>query len=221
MVETPNAITLPMIRESFYTAVVSDALDQLGCNHQCPRLPLTNVTTSGLLVGRARTTLWADMFHEDSQPYALELQAVDACQPDDLLVCAAGGSQRSALWGELLTTAAMRGGAVGAIVDGMVRDVARTRDMEFPVWARGSLPYDSLHRQRVVALDVPVTIGGTTIRPGDLVLADEDGIVVVPARVESETLRLAWEKVHTENQVRDAIRNGMSATQAFDRFGTL
>jgi regulator of RNase E activity RraA len=77
------------------------------------------------------------MAHVDPKPYELELLAVDSCQPDDVLVCAAGGSMRSGIWGELLSTAARNAGCIGVIVDGAVRDVAQMRRMKFPVFARG------------------------------------------------------------------------------------
>src|SRR5689334_5580173 len=99
-------ITLTMIRQSLYTAVLCDALDSLVYKHQSPRVPLQPMTGDQLLAGRCQTTLWADMFHEDPRPYELELEAVDACEPDAVLVAAAGGSMRSGIWGELLSTAA-------------------------------------------------------------------------------------------------------------------
>jgi 4-hydroxy-4-methyl-2-oxoglutarate aldolase len=173
------------------------------------------------LVGRCRTTLWADMFHSDPQPYQLELHAVDSCQPDDIIIAAAGGSMRSGVWGELLTTAARNGGCVGAIVDGAVRDVVRIRDLKFSVIARGTCIYDSKDRQRVIDIDVPVEIGGVVFCPGDLVVADEDGIVVVPQQAETEALQRAWGKVHAENEVRDAIRDGMKAMDAWKKYGVL
>ena len=73
----------------------------------------------------------------------------------------------------------------------------------------------------MIERDVPVAIGGVRFRPGDLVVADEDGIVLIPQEVESAVLRRAWGKVHDENEVRDAIRAGMKATAAFERFGVL
>ena len=210
-----------MMRESLYSAVVCDALDSLGYRNQSPCVPLRPITTNGLLVGRCKTTLWADMFHEDPRPYELELKAVDECQPDDVLVAAADGSMRSGIWGELLSTAATNRGCVGAIVDGAVRDVARMIDLCFPVFARGTRVHDSRDRQRVIDIDVPVEICGIRFCPGDLVLADVDGVVVVPRTVESEAIRRAWDKVHAENKVRDAIRNGMKATEVWDKYEIL
>jgi 4-hydroxy-4-methyl-2-oxoglutarate aldolase len=214
-------ITLAMMRECFTAAVVCDALDAEGYRHRSPRVPLRPLTVEGVLIGRCKTTLWADMAHPDPRPYELELRAVDECRPDEVLIAAAAGSMRSGIWGELLSTAARNTGCVGVIVDGAVRDVARMRQMSFPVFARGSSPYDSKDRQRVIDLDIPVEIDGVRFTPGDLVVADVDGVVVVPRHIEAAVVRRSWDKVHAENQVRDAIRGGMKATEAFERFGVL
>ena len=216
-----DEITLEMMRDSLYSAVVSDALDALGFRNQSPRIVLRPYTVETLLVGRCKTTLWADMYHKDPQPYELELQAVDSCQTDDVMICAAHGSVYSALWGELLSTASRNMGCIGTIVDGAVRDVAKMREMGFPVFARGTSVYDSQDRQRVIDLDVPVEIAGVRFTPGDLVFADLDGVVVVPQAVEQEAIRGAWDKVHAENRTRDAIREGMKATDAYEKFGVL
>src|SRR5690606_4785613 len=137
---------------------------------------------------------------------------LDSAQPDDVFIAAAGGSLKSGIWGELLSTAARNGGCVGAIIDGAVRDSGKMTEMGFPVWARAALVYDSQNRQRVIDVDVPVEIDGVLFSPGDLVFADTDGVVVVPQRVEAEAIQLAWDKVHAENETRDAIRAGMKAT---------
>lgn len=219
--ETPEVISLEMIRKTLYVAVIADVLDVLGYRRQaCPGL-LTPMTVSGPLVGRCKTTLWVDMYHQDDRPYELELQAVDQIGTDEVLLAAAGGSMRSGIWGELLSTAARNRGCVGAIVDGAVRDVAAMQQMAFPVYARGRSPHDSKDRQRVVDIDIPVEIEGVRFHPGEIVMADADGIVAIPHAVEGDALRMAWEKVHAENEVRNAIRNGMLAREAFDRYQVL
>ena len=222
MSTAPAEITLEMMRQSLTAAVVSDALDGLGHRRHSPTIPLRPMTVCDrVLVGRCRTTLWADMAHPDPKPYELELQAVDACQPDDVLICAANGSNRSGIWGELLSTAARNRGCLGAIVDGMVRDVRQMSKMGFAVWSLGTNLLDSLHRQRVIDVDVPVEIGGIEFRSEDLVIADVDGVVVVPRELEVEAIRRAWEKVHAENITRDAIRGGMLAGEAYRKYGVL
>jgi len=214
-------VTMDQMRERLFSAVVCDALDKLGLKNQSPRIAIRPLTTSGVLVGRCKTTLWAEMAHEDPRPYELELKAVDTCRPDDVLIAAAGGSMRSGLWGELLSTAARRSGCVGAIVDGAVRDVVKMTAMGFPVFARETSPYDSRDRNRVIDIDVPVEIDGVLFSPGDLVIADADGIVVVPQAVEADAINAAWKKVNAENVVRDAISGGMTAGEAFKKYGVL
>lgn len=218
---TNTLITLDMMRQALSTALVCDALDAEGMRWQSPRVPLRPLTVEGLLVGRCKTTLWADMAHSDPTPYELELRAVDECKPDDVLIAAAGESMRSGIWGELLGTAAQQRGCVGVVVDGAVRDLRRLRQMKFPVFALGVSPYDSLHRQRVIDINVPVEIDGVTFSPGDLVLADEDGIVVVPQSHEEAVLRRAWDKTQAENLVRDALRAGHGAADTFRKYGVL
>lgn len=209
------------LRRTLYTAVVSDVLDALGFRSQVSSVDLRHVSGHDVLVGRAKTTLWEELDQEDPRPYELELKAVDECQPGEVIVAAAAGSMRSGLWGELLSTAARNRGCVGALVDGAVRDVATMHAMGFTVFARGTCPRDSRDRQRVVAVDVPVEIGGVRIAAGDLVFADADGVVAVPRAAESEVLEKASEKVTAENRVRDEIRAGSKAADVFRKYGVL
>ena len=95
------------------------------------------------------------------------------------------------------------------------------RAMQFAVFARGTSVYDSQDRQRVIAIDTDVQIDGVTFSAGDLVFADEDGVVVVPQEVEAAAIAAAWSKVHAENVTRDAIRDGMKATDAYKKYGVL
>jgi 4-hydroxy-4-methyl-2-oxoglutarate aldolase len=213
--------TLDEIEARLYSAVISDALDSLGFRHQSIRTDIKPFTGIHKLTGRCKTTLWADMYHQDPDPYALELKAVDECRPGDVLIAAAGGSVRSGIWGELLSTAARNSGCRGAIVHGAVRDIAKMREMRFPVFASASCVYDSLDRQRVIDLDIPVEIGGVVIHPGNLIFADEDGLVVVPGDVEMEAIERAMQKVDAENITRDAIKKGMKALAAYQKYGVL
>lgn len=213
--------SLEEIQHNLYSAVICDALDALGYSNQSPRVPLKAFTGIPTLVGRCKTTLWTDMFHDDPSPYEMELKAVDECQPGEVLIAAAGGSIRSGIWGELLSTAARNSGCVGAIVHGAVRDIAKMREMGFPVFASASCIYDSLNRQRVVDVDVSVEIDGVVIEPGALVYCDEDGMVIVPLEVEAVAIENAMKKVTAENITRDEIKNGMKATDAYKKYGIL
>ncbi len=213
--------TFAQLRETLYSAVVADACDQFGLRNQSIQLSLPPQTTTGVMIGRCRTSTWEDIFSEDPSPYELELKLVDSCQTDDVVISAAGGSTRSGIWGELLSTAASNRGCAGVIVDGAVRDVQKMRAMEFPVFAAARCVYDSCHRQRVNSIDEPVEVGGVTICSGDIVVADEDGVVIVPQAKSDEILAAAWDKVHAENVTRDAIKEGMGAIEAYEKYGVL
>ncbi len=202
------------------TAVVLDALDECGLRRQAI-LNCAPRTTSGAVVGRAKPLLWVDFAYDDPETYALELKAVDSIQPHDLVVCATANSDRAGIWGELLTTAALQRGAAGILTDGAVRDLKQMEAMGFPVFARHCSPYDSMNRQKVVAFDVAVEIDGTGIAPGDVVIADRDGAAIVPRAVEAKVLAAALAKVRAENRFRDAVRAGMSLTEAYARFNVL
>jgi regulator of RNase E activity RraA len=209
------------IRDNLYSAVIADALDGIGYKHQSPNIifPISTVATK--IVGRSKTTLWADIYHIDPSPYDLELKAVDSCLPGEVLIAAAGGSNRSGIWGELLSTAASNRGCVGAIVHGCVRDVGKIAKMGFPVLASGTRVYDSQNRQMVIQIDVPVELGGVIIHPRDLVFCDDDGMVVIPQEIEEEVISKAMQKVDAENITRDEIKNGMLAEEAYRKYGIL
>ena len=214
-------MNLAELKDQLYVAVLSDVLDQMGYKHQATRITFHAYTGVTKLIGRCKTTLWADMYDVDKSPYELELKAVDSCQPGDILIAAAGGSNRSGIWGELLSTAARNCGCEGTIVHGAVRDIDKMREMGFPVFATSKNPYDSQNRQRVIDVDVIVEIDGVKFSPGDIVMADEDGIVVVPREIEEQVIKAALEKVYAENITRDAIKGGMKAMDAYLKYGVL
>lgn len=201
-------------------ALVLDALDAEGLRRQAlPDIPPRTVPR--VVIGRAKPLLWMDFAHEDPDTYALELAAVDSIARHDLVVCATADSARSGIWGELLTTAALSHGAAGIVTDGAVRDLAQMEAMGFPVFARHLSPYDSMNRQKVVAFDVPVEIDGVQIAPGDIVIADRDGVAVVPQAVEAAVLHRAVEKAQAEDGFRAAVKAGMSLTEAYAKFKVL
>jgi len=213
--------SMEVLKETLYSAVICDALDSLGYTNQSPRMAFHPYTGITKMIGYCKTMLWVDMFDVDPDPYALELKAVDSCKPGDILVNAAGGSVRSGIWGELLTTAARNSGCIGTVVHGAVRDIEKMRNMQFPVFASAKSTYDSLNRQRVVDVDVKIDIGGVTIKPGDILFADEDGMVIVPREAEDDVFQRALTKVNDENIVRNAIKEGMKATDAYAKYGIL
>ena len=202
-----------------YTPVVADVLDRIGYRNQSFASRIRPLWPEARAAGFALTvqTVPAQL-QTPEHPYAGELAAVDSLQAGDVLVVS---QSACSFWGELLSTAAKYRDCRGVILDGPTRDSQAILAMGFPVFHVGFHPADSLGRLDVVNHNVPIECGGVLIHPGDLVLADHDGVVAVPLAAAEETLRLAEEKVSGENLVRRALAEGMTTTEAFAKFGIL
>ncbi|WZP00154.1 RraA family protein [Isosphaeraceae bacterium EP7] len=214
---------LAWIRENLHVPAVCDILDDLGhrdrAMHQRLR-PLDPACCT--IVGRARTFRWMETdYVVEADPYGLEIDAMDSLGPGDVAVHSSDPGWTNAPWGELMSTLAKRNGAAGCICDSMVRDCRQIMSMSFPVFAAGIRPLDSKGRGRVMAYDVPVRCGGVLVRPGELVFADYDGVVVIPREVEDEVIRLAGEKITAESATRRELLKGRTLRDVFDEYGVL
>lgn len=211
------------VREHLYAPVVCDALDALGYRTQAMHQRLRPLDPDNcIIVGRARTFRWMETdFVVQEDPYGLEIEAMDSLRPGDVVVHSTDHAGTNAPWGELMTTAALQRGAVGCICDSQVRDCLRIIALRFPVFYRGIRPLDSMGRARVMAYDVPVHCGEVLVKPGDLIFADFDGVVVIPQAVEEEALRRAREKVGKESASRAGLKAGKTLREVFDEHGVL
>jgi len=146
---------------------------------------------------------------------------LDSLQPGEVVVGAVQGQPGGALWGELLSTHTRARGGRGVVLDGLSRDSWGIVDMKFPVFATGLSPADSKGRLEVVAIRGTIPVAGVSVADGDLVLADDDGCVVVPASVEKDVVARALEKVSGENEMREILAQGASITDVFKKYGIL
>jgi 4-hydroxy-4-methyl-2-oxoglutarate aldolase len=210
-------------RAKLYAAVLSDVLDAQGYRHQVLPPQIRPLDEDLVLVGRARTGLYRDVYHvpRGHNPYELEIALIDDLQPGDVPVLGCGSSGRIAPWGELLTTACRARGANGCLTDGLVRDVKAVRALRFPVFHGGIGPLDSKGRGEVAAIDVPIECAGVTVNPGDLVFGDADGVLVVPQPIVKVTLKLALEKVEGEDRTREELQRGALLAEVFKKYGVL
>jgi 4-hydroxy-4-methyl-2-oxoglutarate aldolase len=209
-----------MMRDSLYTPVLGDILDQLGCYHQFLPQPIQPIRESYKVAGRAMPALIANVHGPQKEPFGKLTESLDQLQPGEVYVTG-GGNMQCAYWGEILTATARTRGAVGAVIDGFHRDTPRVLEQNWPVFSRGRYAQDSSVRMAVVAYRCALEIGGVSIQPGDLVFGDMDGVLIIPKRLEVEVIEQGLEKARGERLVRKAIENGMSSTDAFRKYGIL
>jgi 4-hydroxy-4-methyl-2-oxoglutarate aldolase len=214
-------LTLVKRLEALYPAVVSDCLDRLGYRDQVLEPHIRPLFPSARIAGIAFTVdcVTIDGVPENTDDhYKGELQAVDALQDGDVMVVS---TCNGSYWGELLATAARYRGARGIVADAYARDTIALIDMEFPTFVAGISAYDSLGRIDVAAMNVPIKCGGVSVEAGDFVLADYDGVVIVPRAAAEGAIRAAEEKVAGENMVREKLAGGMPVWEAFRTYGII
>lgn len=151
--------------------------------------------------------------------YGAEIDFIDSLRPGDVAVIAVEAD--AAVWGELFSAAALGRGARGTVTDGLVRDRARIAALGYPVYGTGSRPADSLGRVSVAEADCPVGCGGVAVAPGDLVVADADGVVFVPRAHAMAAIEAARAKAGTETKARELLAGGARLADVWDRFRVL
>jgi 4-hydroxy-4-methyl-2-oxoglutarate aldolase len=203
-------------------ALVSDALDRLGLRSQAMDGGILPVWPFMRVAGRA-VPMRVSPSNEISPdaPYASEMRAVARLASGDVPVYAVEDGVRAAVWGELFACAALQQGAVGAVVDGCIRDSRQIGELEYPVFARGCSPLDTLGRAEVTGCDVAVRCGGVEVNPGDWVVGDRDGVVVVPAAALGDVERLVRTKLADERGARGDLLGGRTLQAVWDKWGVL
>jgi regulator of RNase E activity RraA len=203
------------------SCAVSDALDTLG---------LTGATT-GLrqlwandspVVGRARTIAVGPR-QADQPAQHVAAAAIEAAGDGDVLVIANGGREDVSCFGGILTLAASRRGIEGVVIDGACRDIAESEQLGFPVFGRAVVPVSARGRIVQLAMEEPVLFAGVTVHPGDLVVADRNGVAFIPNASVDEVLELAERIVAREAAMADAVTAGQPVTEVMhdSRFPTI
>jgi regulator of RNase E activity RraA len=207
--------------ERLHPAVVADCLDRRGLRNQVLAPHIRPIAPSMRVAGVAATVhcIEVDAVPESRDDwYRNELASVDALETGDVVIVS---TCRGSYWGELLATASRYRGARGAVLDAYTRDTLALIEMGFPTFAAGIHCADSLGRIDVDEIGTPVVCGGVTVEPGDLVLGDHDGVVIVPAAVGEQIVTMAEEKVGSENLVRAKLAEGMPVSEAFRTYGVI
>lgn len=216
--------------ERLYTPAVSDVLDDMGHRNCAMSTGFTPIIADSVVAGPAFTMA------EDKADSTQLLKDMDPEFVVGLLDAFCGGLKKGQVivvdtngfwgagaYGELMaTTTKYYGGARGAVVDGPIRDIPRIKEIGFPVWAKGNIPTDSVGRTKLVSINESMRCGGVEVNPGDVILADTDGVIAIPQSVDLEELvARAEEVVHAERRSREELRQGKSLREVYEKYGRL
>ncbi len=202
-----------------YTGAISDVMDELGLENRImtPGInPLSpDMTVAGIsfpVVGRVNRDVDPDRNIENI------LQMLEDAPPHTVLTYQANDDQFAHIGG-LSATALENNNVRGAVIDGGARDVTAIRELDFPVFAEHTSPADAVPRWEIQDWNVEAVVGGVPVQPGDVVVGDADGVVVVPEAKRLEVLRKSEEVVQTEEKVRKSVEDGTPPREAYDEFG--
>jgi regulator of RNase E activity RraA len=207
--------------ERCYSAVIMDVMDRMNFRVQCMEPAIRPLVPTMRTWGEAVTMYFEAVVEVPEHPFQLEMEVLDGIREGQVIVCQCNAVSMSAVWGGLLSNAAIGRKAAGVITDGGARDYKEIVDLNFPTFCKGLTPNDSLGRMDGKGRDIPIVCGGIRVNPGDLVFGDIDGVVVVPREIVKEVIERAWEKVQGENTVREELRAGASLVKTFEKYGIL
>jgi regulator of RNase E activity RraA len=199
------------------SAMISDSLDAVGSRSQVLTSDVVPLVAGSRYLGRAATVAFTPSDQLSENPYDDAISFIDSLTLGDVAVVATDGNLSTAYWGELFSAAAIGRGAVGMVTDGTIRDTTKIAGLGFPAFSRGHRPIDFHGRMRVSAQGRAVTIAGVTVNPGDLISADDDGVVVVPHEIADEVLQRARSRATAEGIVLSELLVGASLRGVWDR----
>jgi len=204
------------------TAMVSDSLDVVGVRNNVMNSSIQALRPEMRAVGFAATIEFEPSSEFDQRdPYGAAIDFLDRLNPGQLAVVATGGRDDSAFWGELFSAAAKGRGATGMVCDGPLRDTEAVVGLGFNVFGASMRPIDYKGRMRVASVGTIVICGGVEVHPGDAVIADADGVVVVPKIHIARVFELANARAQSEKSVLKDLLAGKSVREVWDAYGVL
>jgi len=205
--------------KQIYTGVIGDTLDAKGYRNQILPWYINPVSEYETIAGPAFTGIGEAHKNPDEDDAQIRLDMLEQLIPDCVSVWQTNGDFSAAHWGELMSVTAVQKGCRGVILDGGTRDLKLIREIGFPVYCRFTNPASSIGRWSIRAYQVPIRIGHTDIVPGDFIIADIDGVVVVPKEIAWDILVEAEATVSKETDMRAELKEGKSITEVFDKYG--
>jgi 4-hydroxy-4-methyl-2-oxoglutarate aldolase len=198
------------------TCAASDALDRLGLRGAT--IGIRPVWPCPRIVGRAVTCKIKPAGLEKSKVH-LGTPAIEAASESDIIVVDNGGRPDVSAWGGLLSLASRQKKLSGVVIDGACRDVDESRDVGFPVYARAVVPVTARGRIMQDSINQEIQCGGVQVHPGDLVIADGSGVVIIPSSRAAEVVAEAEKIAAHEAKMADAVRSGRSVVEVMETLG--
>ena len=205
---------------AIYTAALADVLDARGLRDQTLPPSIRPLAPGTRLAGPAYTVAGRPVETGEYDTALRKVLRMLGEVPSGHVAVYACNHEVSAHLGELSVTSLKSRGVAGCVLDGGCRDVRFILEEGFPVFCVHTTPEDSTWRWELEATQVPITVGPVRIEPGDWVVGDDDGVVVVPQAIAESVLVEAEKKAATESEVRVAVRSGMTPLEAYERYGT-
>jgi 4-hydroxy-4-methyl-2-oxoglutarate aldolase len=206
---------------SVYTGALTDVLDRHGLMQQTLSADIVALRPGMRLAGPAYPVLGGPRPGHDYDRSIRRILEMLGSVPSGSVAVYETNERSAAHFGELSATSLASRGAAGAVLDGGARDAEYILREDFPVFSRYVTPQDCVPRWEVMAHgDVTIVVGGVRVAPGDWIVGDRDGLVIVPGDRVEEILGEAEQKVSTENEIRAAVREGTLPLAAYERFGT-
>jgi 4-hydroxy-4-methyl-2-oxoglutarate aldolase len=197
------------------TTNVADALDKVGVRgavigirpmYDCPKIAGKAVTIKVTAAGMTKSK------------HHLGVRAIDAAEPGDVIIIDNRGDLYNNCWGEILTMGAKMKGVAGVVVDGAARDIDACKEFGFPVYARATVPIIARGRIMEESFNEVIRVGDVQMRPGDIVMADINGVVIIPAERFDEVLEAAAQIQQKEDAMVEELRRGVPILEVDQKY---
>ena len=212
---------IPYLKQVLYSGILCDVLDQKGYRNQALSNEIMGLRDETVIFGPASTSIGTEVYSMPPDPLTAQCKVVDQLGEGEIYVLVTRGNYNCAVFGELFATAVQGRKGAGVLLDAYSRDMKALKEMDFPLFYRGKNPKTSKGRCEINECQIPVTIDGVTICPGDYIFGDVDGVVIIPKAVVAEVIQTALDTIQKENEVRRRLRNGSSLQQAYAEIGAI
>ena len=209
------------MKDELCTGIICDVMDQMGYNNQALGNGIQPLMDETIIFGPAFTALANEVYSMPEDPLTAQAKIVDQLQEGEVFVLATRGKNNCATFGDLFATRVKSKKGAGVLLDSYARDLRELKKMNFPLFYKGSNPLTSKGRTEINESHLPILIDGVTIKPGDYIYGDVDGICVIPQEIVEEVIKRAEQILEDERVVRKALEGGMSIEDAYKINGAI